>query len=84
MSEASEVPLARRAERKYSSKLTERDVQYIRTSELPHKVLAARFGISPQAIGLVRCGKTWAHLPGAKPCRSYKRKDFRQIYPEDI
>lgn len=44
------------------AKLTEADVLEIRASTEKGKVLAARYGVAPSQISLIRNGKSWAHL----------------------
>lgn len=44
--------------------LTPRSVAAIRRSKEPCSVLAARYGVTPQAISHVRTGRTWALSEG--------------------
>lgn len=46
-----------------NSRLTEADAEYILNSKERAVVLAQRFGVSNQAIGLIRRGKKWKHVP---------------------
>ena len=54
-------------EKNGQAKLTAADAAFIRTSSLPDKVLAVRFGVSRQNISLIKHGKAWTHLAGAEP-----------------
>lgn len=51
-----------RGERHGHAKITEDDVRIIRSSGASGSVLAARYGISPSAISVIRSGKTWKHV----------------------
>ena len=44
------------------AKLRNDDIAAIRCSHLSHAAEAKKYGVSPQAIGYVRRGKTWAHV----------------------
>lgn len=46
----------------YNAKVTEDDVRAIRASSESATHLARRYGISKQAIGLIRKRKNWAHV----------------------
>lgn len=46
----------------WQARLTEDDVRYIRASKEPQKILAAKFGIDPSAISMVRTRRTWKHV----------------------
>lgn len=57
-----------------ASKLTEQDVTAIRASVAEgRRTLAARFGVTPQAIDKILSGRSWAHVPypkfSARPAR---------------
>ena len=45
-----------------AAKLTEKQVLEIRASDDTHAALAARFGVHPSTVRLVRTGKNWAHI----------------------
>ncbi|GJC03780.1 hypothetical protein KAM385_08090 [Aeromonas hydrophila] len=45
-----------------ASKLTDDDARVIFNSDESGVLLAARYGVSPSAISLVRKGKSWRHV----------------------
>lgn len=47
-------------------KLTERDTKAILDSNESGKILAKRYGVSPQTISDVRVGRGWKHLGGSR------------------
>lgn len=49
-------------EKHYRAKLTEDDVRYIRESDEPGIVLAARFGLRNASITNIRKRRTWRHV----------------------
>lgn len=49
-----------RGERQPMAKLTDEQVREIRASSEPQKALAARFGVDPSTVSLVKSGRTWA------------------------
>lgn len=51
-----------RGESHPSSKLTEDQVIQIRQSALPHRVLAAKMGVSKTLVGNIKRGTTWSFL----------------------
>lgn len=54
-----------RGEQHGHAKITEADVQIIRTSDRyigSGVALARRFGISPASVSIIRSGKTWRHV----------------------
>lgn len=52
----------RRGEKCPTSKLTEKDVIYIRQSNLLQRELAEHFGVTRQAIGDIRSRRNWSHV----------------------
>lgn len=46
----------------HNSKLNGDAVRVIRSSDLPMRVLAERFGVTPTAVCLAKNGKTWRHI----------------------
>jgi hypothetical protein len=50
-----------------NSKLTEADVVEIRRSSESNRVVALRYGVAPSLVSMVRTGRVWAHVPGARP-----------------
>jgi hypothetical protein len=71
-------------ERHGQRKLTEQQVMEIRSSNEPQQALAVRYGMTQTAIGSVRRGKTWSHLPvNGKPidCRhKLTEEEVREIF----
>jgi hypothetical protein len=57
-----------RGSRNGNAKLNEDAVTEILSSDESGLVLAARFGVSPSAISLVRKGKSWTHVLKPDPC----------------
>lgn len=55
-----------RGERNNRALLTEADVRAIRASSERYADLAVRYGVSRANIAMVRSGRTWAHLEGAR------------------
>jgi hypothetical protein len=49
--------------------LTEADVLVIRASSKSGRALAHEYGVSATTITEIQTGKTWSHLPGARPAR---------------
>lgn len=49
-------------ERNPRAKLTETQVQGIRASREPQKIIAYRYGISVPQVSLIRNGRVWRHL----------------------
>jgi hypothetical protein len=51
-------------EKHHSARLTEKDAQQIRESQLSQRTLAARFGVAQSQVWSIRNGRTWAnHKP---------------------
>lgn len=57
---------AQQGEKGNKSKLTEKDVLYIRSSHKTLKELALKFGVHFATIGKIRRGVTWTNLPNSK------------------
>lgn len=51
-----------RGEKNSKAKLSATQVAEIRELELPHKVLAQRYGVSKGTIGFIKRGETWKHI----------------------
>jgi hypothetical protein len=51
-----------KGDRNHQAKLTEEQVREILALDLPPSMLAARFGVSKQAIYYAQTGRRWAHL----------------------
>jgi hypothetical protein len=51
-----------RGERSGAAKLTRDQVEYIKLSTLPQRVIAREFGVSKSQIGNIRRGESWIHL----------------------
>lgn len=51
-----------RGEKNGSARLTEAQVLEIRSSPLPQRELAAKYGVDHSSISLIRTGKSWRHL----------------------
>lgn len=56
-----------RGETAGNSRFTNEQVAAIRADPRPYSVIAREYGVSPSAIGDVRAGRSWAHVPGAVP-----------------
>lgn len=52
-----------RGERQHAAKLRDADILLIRVSKETDEALAAKFGVSRSNISMIRCRKTWKHLP---------------------
>jgi hypothetical protein len=62
MADASAQGRTNRGEQNPWCKLTEKDVRAIRLSEQSNSQLAARYGMSREAIRDIRARKRWAHV----------------------
>lgn len=62
MADAAAQGRTNRGERNPWCKLTEKDVRHIRLSEQSNSELAARYGMSREAIRDIRARKRWAHV----------------------
>lgn len=51
-----------KGEEHYASRLTEDDVREIRAAVSTIEKIGERYGVSPQAISGIRCGKKWKHV----------------------
>jgi hypothetical protein len=56
-------------ERAGAARLSNTQVQEVRSSDTPIRVLAARFGVSENTISRIRSGHRWRQLEGAPPMR---------------
>ena len=56
--------IGQQGEKFYAAKLKEEDVLFIRASSQPGKLLAAKFGVSPQTITDIRKFRSWTHIQG--------------------
>jgi hypothetical protein len=59
-----------RGERQHLARLTTKDVEMVRASELSLGALALVLGVNPSTVARVRRGETWRHLLPLAPSRS--------------
>lgn len=56
------VPDGAKGEKHHSSKLTEKDVLFIRKSKIQNIILAEKFNVSRNTISHIKKGKTWKKI----------------------
>ena len=74
-------------ERDGMSRLTQQDVQEILMSDERHCDVARQYGVSPAAIGAIRRGDRWKHLPGDRsnpPRAQGARKKSAKLVKQDV
>ena len=62
MADAASKGLFPRGSKHYHSKLSRKEVTFIKNSSLSGKLLANRFGVSPPTICDIRKGRTWRYV----------------------
>lgn len=62
-----------------SSKLSEAEAAALRVFELRPFVLAPMFGVTADAVGLIKHGKTWRHLDKPRLKRRSQRRECRSV-----